>query len=332
MKFSKSLLQFTILVSVATILATGCNRKSRAPKNDQGDRVKVVTLSQDRPEELEHVTSLETARVNYRYRVQVLQAYYENVGNMDKFLWTEREMKNLDTTMTFAWAGLPEIMPPKGETVVEVDEQVLVEYVVAARTKYTTTAETLRAFYGDSDETFIASLIANMQDRLDPIYVYMYFLSAEIPPADLKPTAVIPEADLEYKAALKLHKQGKGLLRMAMTTDYDKQRLALVKFRNVVEKYPTSNKIPLTAYYIGEIYKEYFNENIRAVGWYQRAWQWDPNIEKPARFQAAVVQDLRLHDYGKAVELYREVIRHEQFNASHVSHAHNRIGELTGRK
>ena len=331
MKLSRYLLQLTILVTVATILAAGCNRKPQAPKNAQGDRVKVVTLSQDRPDELKHATNLETARVNYRYRVQVLQAYYENVGNMDKFVWTEREMKNLDTTMTFDWAGLPEIIPPKGETVVEVDEQVLVEYVVAARTKYTTTAETLKAFYSNNDEAFIADLIANMQDRLDPIHVYMYFLSAEIPPADLKPTAVIPEADLEYKAALKLHKQGKGLLHIALTTNYDKQRRALLKFRNVVEKYPTSNKIPLTAYYIGEIYKEYFNENLRAIGWYQRAWQWDPNIEKPARFQAAVVQDLRLRDYGKAVELYREVIKHEQSNAGHVSYAHERIAELTGK-
>ena len=117
---------------------------------------------------------------------------------------------------------------------------------------------------------------------------------------------------------------------MAVTTSYPKQRQALLKFRELIDKYPTSNKLAQSAYYVGEIYKEYFNENVRAVHWYRRAWQLDPNIPVPARFQAATVYDLRLQDKEKAIECYRLAIKHEQFNSSNVRYSHQRIAELSG--
>ena len=126
----------TIAGMLAWVSLAGCDRPPSVPKTADREKVKVLSVSPAERGELKAATALETARVNYLYRLGVLQAYYENVGNMDKFVWTGREIKNLDTTMTFDWAGLPEITAPKGETVVEVDEQVLVEYVVAARAKY----------------------------------------------------------------------------------------------------------------------------------------------------------------------------------------------------
>ncbi len=65
--------------------------------------------------------------------------------------------------------------------------------------------------------------------------------------------------------------------------------------------------------------------------WYERAWQWDQNILKPARFQAATVWDYRLQNKAKAVECYKLAIQHEQFNSSNVSFAHRRIRELMGK-
>jgi hypothetical protein len=98
---------------------------------------------------------------------------------------------------------------------------------------------------------------------------------------------------------------------------------------DLVHTYPTSTRIALSAYYIGEIYKEYFDENYRGVLWYERAWQWDPGITQPARFQAAVVYDYRLHHRGKAVELYRLVLQDETFNVTNTLFAERRIEELT---
>ena len=42
---------------------------------------------------------------------------------------------------------------------------------------------------------------------------YNYFLEAEIPPADLRPVEVIPQADQMYAKAIRLYEEGKGLLR-----------------------------------------------------------------------------------------------------------------------
>ncbi len=323
------------LMTIAGVLAwvslAGCDRPPSAPKTADRETVEVLSVSPAERGELKAATALETARVNYLYRLGVLQAYYEKVGNMDKLLWARREAKNLNRVQTFQWEGLPAIAPPTGESIENVDERALVEYVVAARKTYTDAIGELTDFYNRAGQAFKAKLIANMKDRFDPVRTYMYFLSAEIPPADLKPTDVIPEADALFAEALKLHRRGKGLLHIAVTTSYPKQRQALMKLRQLVQTYPASNKIALSAYYIGEIYKEYFNENIRAVRWYQRAWEWDPNVTKPARFQAATVHDIRLHNYKSAVACYRGAIKHEQFNPSNVRYAHERIRELEGK-
>ena len=321
-----------IAALLASLLLAGCDSPPSPPRRAKSlRRVKVLAVSSAERDELKLATNVETARVNYRYRLKVLEGYYQKVGQMDKLIWARKELKNLDRAQAFSWVGLPAINPPKGESLEGADERALVEYVVAARKKYTAAVAELADYYRAARRNRKARQIANMQDRFDPIRTYMYFLSAEIPPADLKCVAVIPEADGLFAKALKLHRAGKGIFHTALTTSYHKQRRALLKFLELVEKHPSSNKAPASAYYIAEIYKEYFNENIRAVQWYQRARQWDPNLPKPAYFQAATVHDLRLHNYAEARRCYRLAAKHEQFNASNVRFAHKRIRELIGK-
>ena len=318
------------LVSVSLLAAAGCDLPPAPLKTADGKTVEVLNVSPEDRGELEAATAVETAKVNYRYRLEVLAGYYDKVGNSDKLNWVEQEIKNLDAAQTFAWSGLPEIKPPEGESVADADERVLAEYVAAARRDYQAVVEELADYYQRSGQDFKAALIRNVQARFDPVRTYTYFLSAEIPPADLRPSDVSPEADALYQQALKLYRDGKGILHVALTTDYKKERQALEKFQELIQTYPTSNKIALAAYYIAEISKEYFNEDVRAVRWYERAWQWDPNITQPARFQAATVYDFRLRNYAQALECYRAAIQYEQFNASNVRYAHQRIRELTG--
>jgi TolA-binding protein len=326
----RELLRLATFVAVVSLVSAGCDRPPDPPHTAAGKELKVLSVSLAEREELEAATSLEQARVNYRHRLEVLKGYYEKFGNMDKLIWIRREIENLEGAQTFLWDGLPQITPPAGESLAAVDERILAEYVVIARNAYINATDMLAAFYRDTNQNFKGRLIGNMQQRLDPIRTYKYFLNAEVPPADLKPIAVIPEADTLFNEALRLHESGKGFLHIALTTNYDKQRLALAKFRELIEKYPTSNKIPESAYYIADIYKEYFNENIRAVHWYRRAWQWDPNITKPARFQAATVYDIRLQDIENALMCYQATIEHERFNMSNVVFSRQRIKELTG--
>ena len=104
----------------------------------------------------------------------------------------------------------------------------------------------------------------------------------------------------------------------------------MAKFTKLIHDYPQSTKIALSAYYIADINKEYFRENTLAVYWYERAWTWDPHITEPARFQAATVYDIHLHDYAKAVECYRLSIKYDPWRLRDPEYAAKRIEELTG--
>ena len=325
----KRTLAMFLFATVMTCNLVGCDRPPSPPSTANNKVPSNLTVVPGDQGELAAVTKAETARVNYRYRLTVLQAYYVQTGNMDKAAWAERETENLDDAQTFQWSGIPEIIPPKGESLAGVDEHLLVEYVLGARTAYLNGMRALLTYYrGATGDTYKAQRVSNVLERFDPVRTYKYFLDAEMPPANLRPVQVIPEANAMFEQALGLHRQGKGLI-PGLGTSYSKQRQALLLFVNLVNKYPQSTKIPEAAFYIGEIYKEYFQENIRAVAWYLRAVQWDPNITKPARFQAAVISDYRLYNKAQAVELYRQVIQHEQFNSSNVRFAHDRIRELT---
>lgn len=298
------------------------------PKTTSGKAVTFLDLTGAAKVEVDAATVLETARVNYAYRLQVLQGYYGKIGDMDKLTWARREAKNLQQVQTFRWVGIPEIRPPKGESVAGADERLLVEYVVTARKQYLDALGALRKRYESSGATFRASLVRNMQERFDPIRTYKYFLHAEVPPPNLMPAAVIPAADKLFEEARRLYRSGKIL---PAVTDYRKQRRALVLFRRLIDRYPTSNTIAEAAFYTGEIYKEYFREYVRAVYWYRRAWQWDPTLTLPARFQAATVYDFHLQNKARAVECYRGTIEHEQFKWNNVRYAYQRIEELTGK-
>jgi len=325
----RTIVRVVLAAAAAAGMISGCNTKPAPPKTADGKTVKVVTVSRDDPAELKAVTELKTAAVSYKYRLEVLAGYYDKVGNLDKLRWANQELENLASVQTFRWEGAPEVLPPVGESIAEADEHVLVDSVIAARNRYLAALSNLAELYAQQGQTFKLRLVQNMQQRFDPVRTYMYFLEAEIPPADLKPTEVIPAADALFEKALKTHLEGKPL---PAITDYDKQRKALEMFLQLVHDYPRSTRIALAAYYIADIYKEYFNENVRAVNWYQRAWQWDPTITKPARFQAAVVWDYRLKNHEKARQLYRAAIQYEQFNQSNVSFATKRIKELTEQK
>ena len=319
-------------LSLTAGLLTGCNVKPYPPRTEGHETPKVLSVNQSDTTELAAVTAVEQTRINYEYRLEVLQGYYYRVGNMDKYNWARDELDNLRTAQTFQWQGIPAIHPPEGESVEDADERLLVEYAVAARREYLDALDELIAYYDrTAPDSYKALRVRNVGDRLYPERMYAYFKSAEVPPESLRPTEVIPEAERLYADALKLHQDGKGITHTFLTTNYAKQRQALTKFLQLVRQYPSSTKIALAAYYIGDIYKEYFDRDLRAVMWYERAWQWDPDVVKPARFQAATVYDLRLQNKSRAIELYQAAIEHEQFNESNVIWARRRVRQLLGR-
>jgi len=315
---------------ICGLLLPGCDVKQGPPNVDLGDGPNVLKVPVSEPAELEAATALEAARVNYDYRLRVLEGYYAGVGYGDKLTWARREMENLRGVQAFTFKGLPEVTPPEGESLVNADERLLVEYAVRARREYLQAVENLLSLYEAQNKALRARFIRNLQARFDPVRTYMYFLDAEIPGPGLRPVEIIPQADEMFAQAHKLFREGKGVLRTFASTDYQKEREAIELFRSLIRRHPNSTKIALSAYYIADIYKEYFNEDVRSVHWYERAWQWDSALPEPARFQAATVYDIRLHNPEKAVQLYEQAIQYEQFNKTNVIYAARRIQELTG--
>jgi tetratricopeptide (TPR) repeat protein len=317
-------------LSVAGVLA-GCDNPTAPLRTPDGKIVQVVTVQADDPVEVAAVKAAEGDRAEYDYRLTVLKDYYFRVGNMDKMTQADKELASLRQAQYFRFLGV-EVTPPPGESLEGTDERLLVEQALSARNEWLSALDRLHDYYQSKNDSFKARLIENVKSRLSPVHQYTYFLEAEIPGPELRPTDVIPEADALYDRAHKLYEDGQGPLSF-LTTNYEKERQALKLFRELVEKYPRSTKIALSAFYIGEIYKEYFNENTRAVKWYERAWQWDKHITEPARFQEAIVYDLRLHDPTHAVPLYRRVVKGEDpWRALHVDTAQRRIEEITGKK
>ncbi len=315
-----------VLLGMSLLLPAGCNLRPSGPKTTAGKKVRSVAVNPADPAEGEAAKKLLAAEMRYGHALKTLRAYYVKVGAYDKRECADRELENLEKARTWEFEGAARAPEPPAEPVEDVTEAALVEHMLSARADWKAALAGLADHYHGKGFNFKLALIRNVQRRFDPVREYSYFLHAEIPPPTLKPREFIQAADDLFENALRIHRRGKPLPGI---TSYPKQRKALGMFRQLVYKYPTSTKIARSAYYIGEIYKEYFKgEDARAVQWYERAWQWDANIRLPARSQAAFVYDFRMHHRGKALELYREVIKHEQFAPDRVRYAYQRIGEL----
>lgn len=312
-----------VLVLVCGVVA-GCDTKPEPVRLSTFKSLEEVGVNTADPAEVQAVLACETARVGYLYRLRLLAEYYTRVGNSDRLEWTQRETQNAREAQWFKWTGIPPVAEPAGPGPAGSDDRMLVESLAAARNAYIRSLASLYAMYEPKDP-FKAKVIRRVQQRLDVVRVYGYSFETEIPGPDLKPVRPDADADRLFDQALGMYRSGKGL---PLLPAYQKERQALMMFQEIIKKHPDSTRIALSAFYIGEIYKEFFNENVRAVRWFERAWQWDPTIPLPARFEAATVYDLRLGDREKAIELYTAVQRDETFNASNVNTAQRRLREL----
>ncbi|GMV95671.1 MAG: hypothetical protein AMXMBFR83_00420 [Phycisphaerae bacterium] len=231
---------------------------------------------------------------------------------------------------------------PEGVKLPDVDvtgqtEVDLVEQLTEHRAQYARLLRLLVAYYTENGHPDKAAWAATELEGLRRVKTYRYLKDAEVPRADLKPTTSISEADRLYEQAKALMKKaGHGTI---IFYNQAKMREALGLFKELVDKYPNSDKIDDAAYYIGEIYKEYEEEkdNELAIWWYQRAIEWDPNTPHPCRFRIATTYDYRLHEREKALYWYQQTLQHEsRFTerddpdfALNTKYATARIRELT---
>ncbi|MHC4442709.1 MAG: tetratricopeptide repeat protein [Planctomycetota bacterium] len=208
----------------------------------------------------------------------------------------------------------------------------LVEDMMLHRAMYARYLRVLVNYYAEHGYEYKAIWARNELYDLAKVKPYSYILDAEVPMADLSPAESVAEAD-------KLFEEGRALMKkggdgIPVFYNQDTMKLALTKFKQLIDNYPASDKIDDAAFYIAEIHKEYFEEkdNLIALRWYQRAIDWNSELPYPARFQMAAVYDYRLKDHEKALEMYQEVVDHEQFNKSNVVWAKARINDLTAER
>ena len=159
----------------------------------------------------------------------------------------------------------------------------------------------------------------------DQMVHYQYVQPAEWVPENLTASDSIEAADTLYQEARSLYNESGGMIIVA---DRTKLQQALGLFNQLIQQYPTSDKIDDAAYRAGRIY-EFLNNFELAAVYYQRAFQWNEATPYPARFRAAKVMDQKLRMRSAALALYRETVAKESRYSDNVEFAKERIAELS---
>ena len=213
--------------------------------------------------------------------------------------------------------------------VVDQGEVDLVENVVGHRDQYIESLHRLERYYAGQGHDAKRRWAEMEFNGIMGVKRFRYVMDAEVPAGSLTANEPIAEADELFARGMDLMRRGGH----GVPAVYRRDRMveAAEVFRELIERFPNSDKIDDAAFYCGEIHKDYLpgQEGI-AVAWYERAWTWDPNTPHPAKFQAAVVYDYRLHDRDRALELYQAVVADTGADAGNARFAARRIRELTG--
>ena len=202
----------------------------------------------------------------------------------------------------------------------------LVEEVARIRKTYGRALKALRDFYTERGTVHKLEWITSEMTAFEKVPKIQYLIVPELAGPDLRPTRSIEAADQLYAEGV--HYKDYPAFPPGKK---DYLKIALEKFRTIIEKYPESDKIDDAAFRMGEIYGGwYFQDYARAVQSYQRCWEWNSKSEHPALFNAAKIYDEKLKNRVKAVELYNRVVA-ETADEAKINEAQNRLRALTGR-
>jgi hypothetical protein len=212
--------------------------------------------------------------------------------------------------------------PPPAASDVE-----LVERVLAARKEYENSLKTLYEHYHRGGDKQRSQWIEKELMGYHLLWKPSYNLDVkDVPPPNLEAKVNVREANELFRAAMEYKGKGFG-------DDFVlNQRRAEIYLREILEKYPNSDKIADVAYQLGDIYESRaFKQYDRAARYFERSFQWVKGSRTDARLRAAVLYDRHLNERGRAIELYREEIAHDT-DAERIRQAERRLGELTGNR
>lgn len=203
----------------------------------------------------------------------------------------------------------------------------LVERVIAARREYENSLRALYEYYHR-----VADRQRSQWSEQELMGYHLLFKPSynldikDVPPTTLEAKTNIREANELYRSAMEFKGRGFG-------NEYVlNQRRAEVLLREILDRYPTSDKISDVAYQLGDLYESRaFKQYDRAARYFERSFQWKKGSATDARLRAAGIYDKQLNDRSKAIELYRDEIAHDT-DAERIKQAEKRLAELNGQK
>ena len=233
-------------------------------------------------------------------------------------------------------SGKAQILPPQagaplGQTVdvAKTDEVDLAEKVAVSRQDYRRSLEVLVQHYSKKGNNMKLAWAQKELSSLNENPQYNYVVEATVAGPNLKPNKSVSEADYLYNDAVRMEDQAGQFL---IIKDDNLLRVALDKYNQLINKFPTSDKIDDAAYRAAGI-NEHFKDYTIAVLYYQRTFQWNPDTSYPARYKAAHILDQQLHRRAEALQLYKEALAKVTSSGEHPQwqqYAEQRVKELMG--
>lgn len=200
-----------------------------------------------------------------------------------------------------------------------------VEKMAATRQAYRDALMGLADYYSSVGNATKLQWANTELKTFDQMVHYRYLAPAEWVPQNLTAMNSIEDADMLYNEGMRLYRQAGGFL---VITSEAKLRQALGVFNEVIQKYPSSDKIDDSAYRAAQIYEHLKNYELAAV-YYQRTFQWNEVTPFPARFRAAKVMDQKLRMRREALALYKLSLEKEARYAENAEYATMRINALS---
>lgn len=287
------------------------------------------------------LTRLYTARGSYGQALLALEARFTRDGHGWRAKWAGFEREDLELVPRFVYDaparrnGAPPIADlragalPFNANASELPE--IVETFAGLRAGYFAALEELIAHFETTGDARLAFARQEHRAALD-IRPYEYLTPGYVVSAGLSPRRSIPQADALYAKGVRLFDQIRYIPLVgffAASQSEATARRALATFRELIARYPDSDKIDRAAYYMGFCSGEYLRDEESAVVFYEHAIKWNPRLDLPARFRAALMYDYRLHDRDRAIAFYNRAILEEPHHDSNARFAATRIRQIT---
>ena len=203
----------------------------------------------------------------------------------------------------------------------------LVERVIAARKEYESSLKALYEHYHRVGDKQRSQWIEKELMGYHLMWKPSYNLDVkDVPPPSLEAKVNVREANELFRAAMEYKGRGFG-------DDYIlNQRRAEIYFREILEKYPNSDKIADVAYQLGDIYESRaFRQYDRSAQYFERSFQWMKGSRTDARLRAAVLYDASLTNGPRRSSSTAK--RSPTIpTPTRIKQAERRLGELTGDK